>query len=101
MAKVGKAMDPKKVQQTLAEFLKENEKMEMTGELMEDAFDNEEVDDEADEVMHQVLDEIGLDVSTQLSKAAAPRTQVAAARPTAARQAESEEDKLLRQLGIQ
>ena len=58
MAAVGAANNPQEIQKIMMQFQKENAKMDMTGEMMEDAldsaFDNGEEEDEADEVMNQV-----------------------------------------------
>lgn len=100
MKEVGKAIQPEKLQQTLAQFMQENAKLDMTQDLMEDAFDNDDVESEADDVMNQVLDEIGIDLSSQLSKAPAPKTQIAApSRPVAEPKYDEEEEDLLRRLG--
>lgn len=55
---VGAATDPQKIQKSMMEFAKENEKMGMAQEMMDDAIDSamdtEETEGEADEVMNQV-----------------------------------------------
>lgn len=55
---VGAATDPQKIQQSMMDFAKQNEKMEMAQEMMDDAIDSamdtEETEGEADEVMNQV-----------------------------------------------
>jgi division protein CdvB (Snf7/Vps24/ESCRT-III family) len=76
MAAVGKTNDPVKLQKTMAQFAMENEKMNMTSEIMDDALDDalddEEMEGEADDVVQQVLDEIGIDITA----VNAPRTKV-------------------------
>ena len=105
METVGKAAEIEKLPQTLAQFMKENEKMDLMEEMMGDAadaaFDTDGVDEDADEVMNQVLDEIGIDLSAELAKANAPRKQrVAASAPAAtAEDTTAEEEELLRRLG--
>jgi len=103
MKEVGKAMKTEKMPQTLQEFLKENEKMEMSQGMMDDAldsvFDADGVESETDEVMNQIYDEIGLDLSSELSKSSVPTT-VKASSKTKNAQETKEEDELLKSLGI-
>ncbi|PSC73754.1 vacuolar sorting-associated 2-like protein 3 [Micractinium conductrix] len=98
MAKVGAAADPRKVQHTMAQFSRENAKMEMAGEMMdgalEDALDGDGVEDETEEVVAQVLDEIGVDLGAQLG--AAPKQRAPAQRQAAP--AAAEEDELIARL---
>jgi len=58
MAAVGEANNPQEIQKIMMQFQKENAKMDLAGEMMDDAldsaFDNEDEEDEADEVMNQV-----------------------------------------------
>ena len=104
MEAVGKAADMEKLPQTLAQFVKENEKLdlmeEMMGDAAEAAFDTDGVDEDADAVMNQVLDEIGIDISAELANANAPRKpRVAANTPAAAEDTTAEEQELMRRLG--
>ena len=58
MKAVGAAVDPQKVQKTMMEFTKENEKQNLVAEMMDDAIENamdtEETEDETSELMDQV-----------------------------------------------
>eukprot|EP00892_Ulva_mutabilis_P005852 jgi/Ulvmu1/3639/UM017_0052.1 len=77
MGKVSTAMDPAKVAHTAQEFAKQNARMEMAGGLMDDAMEDmfEVGEDEADDLVNQVLDEVGIDaVSGAVS---APKHRVA------------------------
>ncbi|KAI3433510.1 hypothetical protein D9Q98_003321 [Chlorella vulgaris] len=70
MAAIGAKNDPHKMMQNLQQFSRENAKMEMTGEMMddalEDALDGDGVEEETDEVVSQVLDSIGIDLTAGL-----------------------------------
>ena len=63
----------------IQEFQKQSEQIDMTTEMMsdaiDDALDNDEAEDETEELTNQVLDEIGVDVASQLS--AAPKGRIA------------------------
>lgn len=104
MEAVGKATDVKKVQQTLQSFIRENEKMDAAQEFMDDAvesaLDADGIESETDEVMNQVLDEIGIDINSQLAGAPAPANRVQASRAPVANQSKNEEDELLKRLGV-
>ena len=52
MSAVGGLADPVKMQQQMAAFARENERMDMAADIMEDAFEDDE--DEADEIVDQV-----------------------------------------------
>nr|ACO11888.1 Charged multivesicular body protein 2b [Lepeophtheirus salmonis] len=73
MGQMNKAMDPKKLAGTLRDFTVANDKMNMTEEVMNDAFDDilGESDDEAEEqgVINKVLDEIGIEISGKMINA--------------------------------
>lgn len=81
MAQMGKTLDPVKMQGTMQEFSMQNERMNMASEVMEDAIDSaldgDDVEDETEELMGQVLDEIGIDLSAAMG--VAPGRKVAAA----------------------
>eukprot|EP00798_Chlamydomonas_sp_ICE-L_P019233 gene19233-25858_t len=61
------------LQHIIREFEKQNEKMEMTGEMMGDAVDDalggEGEEEETDDVISQVLDEIGITMNTEMANA--------------------------------
>ncbi|XP_057438530.1 vacuolar protein sorting-associated protein 2 homolog 3 [Lotus japonicus] len=73
MAAMNKQMDPAKQAKVMLEFQKQSTQMDMTTEMMsdaiDDAIDNDEAEEETDELTNQVLDEIGVDVASQLSTA--------------------------------
>ncbi|KAL2895903.1 Vacuolar protein sorting-associated protein 2-like protein 3 [Bienertia sinuspersici] len=72
-------MAPAKQMKTLQEFQRQSAQMDMTTEMMsdaiDDALDNDEAEEETDELTNQVLDEIGVDVASQLSTA--PKGKIA------------------------
>mmetsp|Transcript_35241 Transcript_35241/g.104253 ORF Transcript_35241/g.104253 Transcript_35241/m.104253 type:complete len:214 (-) Transcript_35241:467-1108(-) len=74
MSSMNVAMDPRKVNSTMAQFSKENMKMEMTSEMMDDAInsamDDDDLEEEGENVMNQVLEGLGVDLS-----AAAPNAR--------------------------
>ncbi|KAL4431015.1 hypothetical protein ABPG75_006271 [Micractinium tetrahymenae] len=98
MAQMGAATDVKQMQKNMMQFGRENAKMEMTGEMMdsaiEDALDGDGVEEETDDVMAQVLDEIGIDLSAQIG--AAPKQRLPAQRHAAAAPAEEEDELAMR-----
>lgn len=73
MAQMGKTLDPIKMQGTMQEFSMQNERMNMASEVMDDAIDSaldgDDVEDETEELMGQVLDEIGIDLSAAMGTA--------------------------------
>jgi charged multivesicular body protein 2A len=91
-------MNPQQVIADLQEFTKQNEKMEMTSDIMDDAiegvFDNQE--GEADALVSQVLDEVGIDAVT--GAVSAPKTKVATATPAAVDVEDEEINKMLHSL---
>ncbi|KAK4771215.1 hypothetical protein SAY87_031747 [Trapa incisa] len=72
-------MAPAKQAKVMKEFQKQSAQLDMTTEMMSDAIDDALDDDEAEEeiedLTNQVLDEIGVDVASQLSSA--PRGKIA------------------------
>lgn len=79
MAAMNKQMAPAKQAKIMQDFQKQSAQMDMTTEMMsdaiDDALDDDEAEEETDELTNQVLDEIGVDVASQLS--AAPKGRVA------------------------
>ncbi|KAL1550123.1 vacuolar protein sorting-associated protein 2 3-like [Salvia divinorum] len=79
MAAMNKQMDPAKQMKVMQEFQKQSAQMDMTTEMMSDAIDNvlddDEAEDDTEDLTNQVLDEIGVDVASQLS--AAPKGKIA------------------------
>ncbi|KAK1290474.1 hypothetical protein QJS10_CPB18g02028 [Acorus calamus] len=72
-------MEPAKQAKIIQEFQRQSAQMDMTSEMMsesiDDALDNDEAQEETEELTNQVLDEIGIDVVSQLS--AAPKGRIA------------------------
>ncbi|KAI9119017.1 hypothetical protein K1719_009692 [Acacia pycnantha] len=79
MAAVNKQMEPAKQAKIMQDFQKQSAQMDMTTEMMsdtiDDALDNDEAEEETEDLTNQVLDEIGVDVASQLS--AAPKGRIA------------------------
>lgn len=73
MVSMNKVMDPVKTAQAMREFEMQSAKMEMSEELMNDAmddvFDASGDEEEQDAIVSQVLDEIGIEISTKLPTA--------------------------------
>eukprot|EP01135_Chromosphaera_perkinsii_P008990 Nk52_evm8s1569 gene=Nk52_evmTU8s1569 len=72
MHQVNKTMDVKKVQKNMMEFEKQNQHMEMTEEMMNDCLDGLDDSDaemESEDIMNQVLDEIGIEINTKMANA--------------------------------
>ena len=69
------------LQNILKEFERQNEKMEMTTEVMgdaiDDAFEGEDEEEETDELVNAVLDELGCNVGAELISAPAGKVGVA------------------------
>ena len=68
--------DPKDTQKMMNGFTMENERMQMKQELMDDAindaFDNDEIEDEANEITSQVLAELGVELDSKFVGLDAP-----------------------------
>ncbi|XP_051559573.1 charged multivesicular body protein 2b-like [Myxocyprinus asiaticus] len=73
MQAVNKKMDPKKTMQTLQNFQKETAKMDMTEEMMNDTldeiFEDSGDEEESQDIVNQVLDEIGIEISGKMAHA--------------------------------
>mmetsp|Transcript_13495 Transcript_13495/g.20350 ORF Transcript_13495/g.20350 Transcript_13495/m.20350 type:complete len:215 (-) Transcript_13495:21-665(-) len=89
MKMTNKQMNIQKTQETMYEFQKQTDMMEMKDEMLDDMFDFDDLDDQAetDAILAQVSDEIGLDISNKLSTAtpgtALPSTQQTETTPQA------------------
>ncbi|XP_057303561.1 charged multivesicular body protein 2a-like [Hydractinia symbiolongicarpus] len=72
MASMNKQLKLPQIQKIMMEFEKQSEIMDMKEEMMNDAVDDvigdEEDDEESDAVVNQVLDELGLGLTDQLSE---------------------------------
>ncbi|KAL5561936.1 hypothetical protein UlMin_031683 [Ulmus minor] len=79
MSAINKQMEPAKQAKIMREFQKQSAQMDMTTEMMsdtlDDALDDDEAEEESEELTNQVLDEIGVDIASQLS--AAPKGRIA------------------------
>ncbi|KAF9605697.1 hypothetical protein IFM89_018040 [Coptis chinensis] len=79
MAAMNKQMAPAKQAKVIQDFQRQSAQMDMTTEMMsdaiDDALDDDEAEEETDDLTNQVLDEIGVDVASQLS--AAPKGRIA------------------------
>jgi len=71
MGAVNRAMDPGKMKQTMQEFEKQSTTLGLRQEMMDDVFESldDEFGDDDEEVLAQVMDEIGLDVASKMSSA--------------------------------
>ncbi|XP_042613455.1 charged multivesicular body protein 2b-like [Cyprinus carpio] len=73
MQAVNKKMDPQKTMQTLQNFQKETAKMDMTEEMMNDTldeiFEDSGDEEESQDIVNQVLDEIGIEISGKMAHA--------------------------------
>lgn len=91
MAAMNKRMNLPALQKIMMEFERQNERMEMTQEVMgdaiDDAFEGEGEEEESEELVSQVLDEIGINLDTQL--VTAPGQAIAAPAVAAPPQAEA------------
>mmetsp|Transcript_100873 Transcript_100873/g.289560 ORF Transcript_100873/g.289560 Transcript_100873/m.289560 type:complete len:198 (-) Transcript_100873:200-793(-) len=76
------------LQKIMMEFQRENEKAELTqemmGETLDDVMDEEGDEEEQDKIVDQVLDEIGVSFGDQIPEAAAGQLGGPAAEPAAA-----------------
>jgi charged multivesicular body protein 2B len=79
MSAMNKQMDPAKQAKVMQDFQRQSAQMDMTTEMMsdaiDDALDDDEAEEETEDLTNQVLDEIGVDVASQLS--AAPKGRIA------------------------
>ncbi|KAF6994595.1 hypothetical protein CFC21_011257 [Triticum aestivum] len=93
MGAMNKQMDPAKQMKVMQEFQKQSAQMDRTNEMMSDSIDNvlddDQAEDETEELANQVLDEIGVDVASQLSSA--PKGRIAGKKVQADESSELEE----------
>lgn len=105
MQAVNKKMDPKKTMQTLQNFQKETAKMDMTEEMMNDTldeiFDDSDDEEESQDIVSQVLDEIGIEISGKMAHApSAGRKQPTATTSKADGISDEEIERQLKALGV-
>jgi division protein CdvB (Snf7/Vps24/ESCRT-III family) len=76
MKTANKIMDVKATTKIMSEFQRENERMNMKGDMMDDmlasAFDNDEMEEEAENLTNQVLAELGVELDSQMVGLNAP-----------------------------
>lgn len=76
MSAANKAVDTKEMTKIMGEFMKQNETLTVKEETMNDAlidaFDNEEMEDEADNITSQILAELGVEMDSKLVGLDAP-----------------------------
>ena len=76
MATANTAMNVTEMTKIAQEFQRENERLEVKQEMMDealiDAFDNDEVEEEAEQVTNQVLAELGVELDSQMVGLNAP-----------------------------
>jgi len=73
MGKVNEQMNVQEIQSIMNKFSQENDKMDMKSELMDDALDGMFDDDaEADDLVNEVLDGLGIEMGSQLSGVGVP-----------------------------
>ena len=100
MKTANEAMDIKQLNQTMTEFARETERMQIKEELLDDmladAFDTDEIEEEADELTGQVLAELGLELDGKMVNLVTPTTVPVT--EGAAQVNIEEEDDLLNQL---
>ncbi|XP_062371317.1 charged multivesicular body protein 2b isoform X3 [Cinclus cinclus] len=105
MQAVNKKMDPQKTLQTMQNFQKENMKMEMTEEMindtLDDIFDASDEEEESQDIVNQVLDEIGIEISGKMAKApSAARGLPSASASTTGTISDEEIERQLKALGV-
>ncbi|KAM9342757.1 charged multivesicular body protein 2Ba [Pholidichthys leucotaenia] len=105
MQKVNKKMDPQKTLQTMQNFQKENMKMEMTEDMINDTFDEifegSDDEEECEGIVSQVLDEIGIEISGKMGKApAAGKATPGAAASSKQTISDDEIERQLKALGV-
>jgi charged multivesicular body protein 2B len=94
MAVANSAMDVKETTRIMQEFTRENERLQVKQELMDealiDAFDNDEVEEEAEQLTNQVLAELGVEMDSRLVGLDAPMIKPVAEDPNALSQEEAD-----------
>lgn len=107
MQAVNKRMDPKKTLQTMQDFQKENLKMGMTEDLINDTldeiFDESGDEEESQDIVNQVLDEIGIEISGKMVRAPAAGKGLPSASPAKSKAAtisDAEIERQLKALGV-
>mmetsp|Transcript_57824 Transcript_57824/g.172630 ORF Transcript_57824/g.172630 Transcript_57824/m.172630 type:complete len:193 (-) Transcript_57824:631-1209(-) len=93
MGSANKAMNPQEMAKVMNEFTRQNEiaglREEMMDEALSDAFDTDEVEEEAENVTNQVLAELGVELDSQMVGLDAPKLK-----PVGEEMSKEEEDAL-------
>ncbi|XP_065110978.1 charged multivesicular body protein 2b [Paramisgurnus dabryanus] len=105
MQAVNKKMDPQKTMQTLQNFQKETAKMDMTEEMMNDTldeiFEGSDDEEESQDIVNQVLDEIGIEISGKMARAPAANQRKPSASTSKADEISDEDiERQLKALGV-
>ncbi|KAK3543784.1 hypothetical protein QTP70_027192 [Hemibagrus guttatus] len=105
MQAVNKKMDPNKTLQTMQDFQKENLKMGMTEDMINDTLDeifSESGDEEeSQDIVNQVLDEIGIEISGKMVRApSAGKSLPSASKTKAATISDEDIERQLKALGM-
>lgn len=105
MGVVNQKMNPQKTLQTMQNFQKENMKMELTEEMINDTldelFDESGDEEESEGIVNQVLDEIGIEISGKMADAPSASRNLPRASSTKADNISDEEiERQLRALGV-
>uniref|UniRef100_A0A3Q3W0J9 Uncharacterized protein n=1 Tax=Mola mola TaxID=94237 RepID=A0A3Q3W0J9_MOLML len=105
MQAVNKKMDPQKTLKTMQDFQKENMKMGMTEDMINDTldeiFDESGDEEESQDIVSQVLDEIGIEISGKMVSApAAGKSLPGAASSKNATITDDEIERQLKALGV-
>ncbi|CAD7944942.1 unnamed protein product [Amoebophrya sp. A25] len=100
MLQMNQDMDATAVQKIMKEFMTENERQQMTEEVLGDAIDEALGDDEVEEetVVNQVLEEIGIEAASDLGKVGNSKLPMPAQQQATGAQVAEEEDDLEKRL---
>ncbi|XP_051564532.1 charged multivesicular body protein 2Ba [Myxocyprinus asiaticus] len=107
MQAVNKRMDPKKTLQTMQDFQKENLKMgtteDMINDTLDEIFDESGDEEECQDIVNQVLDEIGIEISGKMVRAPSSGTSLPGTSPAKSKAAtisDAEIERQLKALGV-
>lgn len=99
MKTTNEMMNIKETTKILQEFQRENEKLEVKQEMMDDAlmdaFDNEDVEEEAEQITNQVLAELGVEMDSKMVGLNAPSNTVQVSEPTMSNEEQEALDAIL------
>ncbi|KAG1945400.1 SNF7 family protein [Pimephales promelas] len=102
MQTVNKRMDPKKTLQTMQDFQKENFRMGMTEDMLNDTldeiFDESGDEEECQDIVNQMLDEIGIEISGKMVRAPSTGKILPGASPAKSKAATISDAEIERQL---